>query len=142
MDLKLQQFQPGIYIEISDVMQGFRKIGLVTEGGDMYLDLANDRATPLPIYAAMQPIAIGNSVSWALELADQRPAEHGEFTELQTRVLSEGLDTITANRALYWAYQNHVYDASRAIAAGRAATAQVESSRQMMDGLIVHAASA
>lgn len=142
MDMRLRTFEPGTFIEINDTMKGFRKLGLVTESGDMYFDDGSDNATPFPIYDALEPRAVGNALSWGLELADRNPAEHKQFSELQQRVLDAGLDTITANRALYWAYQNHVYDYSRALAAGKAASAEVASSRAMMDRIINKAAQA
>lgn len=142
MGLKLQTFEPGTFIEINDTMKGFRKLGLVTESGDMYFDDAGDSSTPFPIYVALEPRAVGNALSWALELADADPAEHRQFTALQERLIGAGLDTITAGRALYWAYQNHTYDYGRALAAGKAATAEVTQSRAMMDRIIAKAATA
>lgn len=142
MDMALASFEPGTYIEINDTMKGFRKLGLVADVGTMYFDEASDTATPFPIYAALSPKAVGNVVSWGLELADKNPAEHRQFNELNERLLEAGIDTITLNRAMYWAVTNHSYDYSRALAAGKAATAQVLDSRVMMDRIIKRAATA
>ncbi|CAH0356020.1 hypothetical protein [Aquabacterium sp. CECT 9606] len=142
MDMALASFEPGTYIEINDTMKGFRKLGLVADVGTMYFDEASETATPFPIYAALAPKAVGNVVSWGLELADKSPVEHRQFNELNERLLEAGIDTITLNRAMHWAVTNHSYDYSRALAAGKAATAQVLDSRVMMDRIIKRAATA
>lgn len=140
MDMSLKSFEPGTFIEINDTMKGFRKLGLVTDGGDMYFDEVSDTATPFPIYEALDPQSIGNSLSWGLELADKNASEHRQYSQLQQRLIDAGIDTITAARSLYWAYQNHSYDYSRALAAGKAASAEVTSSRAMMDRIITKTA--
>lgn len=142
MTLKLMQFEPGTYIEISDTMGGFRKLGLVTEGGDMYLDDTGPTATPFPIYEALKPVALGNPVSWGLEVLDAHPADHPRFAQLHAQLNASGVDTLTLGRALYWAYTTHTYDYARSLAAGRAATQQVAESRAAMDQLLAKAAAA
>lgn len=142
MTLNLVKFEPGTFIEISDTMKGFRKLAVVTEGGDMYFDAADETATPFPIYEALEPRNVGNSLSWGLELADKNPAEHKQFGDLHSRLVESGADTLTVNRALYWAVQNHVYDYSRALAAGKAASGEVAASRAMMDNIIARGANA
>jgi hypothetical protein len=142
MDMNLGNFEPGTYIEIADTMHGFRKLGLVCDSGDMYFDLVDTRATPFPIYLALEPVAIGDTLAWGLELADQNPLEHQKFSILHKRLLDSGLDTLTLGRAAYWAYRNRCYEYNEALAAGRAATQEVVLSRGMMDGLIYNAAQA
>jgi hypothetical protein len=142
MDMSLKQFEPGIHIEIDDVMHGFRKLVLVTESGDMYFDLMTADTTPFPIYEALNPVAVGNALSWALELAEQSRPDYDQFTALQKRALDSGFDTLTISRSLYWAYQNRSYDYVRALQAGKDATALVASSRGTMDRLIHKAAAA
>lgn len=140
MDMSLKTFEPGIFIEISDTMHGFRKLALVTESGDMYFDLMNADTTPFPIYEALEPRAVGNALSWAFEIAEKSKSEHEQFTALQTRLLESDFDSLTISRSLYWAYQNHAYDYVRAAQAGKEATEQVASSRGTMDRLIHKAA--
>ncbi|MBY0365167.1 MAG: hypothetical protein K2X12_02910 [Burkholderiaceae bacterium] len=142
MGLKLKTFEPGTFIEINDVMKGFRKLGRVTESGSMYFDDGSKTATPFPIYEALDPVAVGNTLSWGLELADQNPAQHREYVELQERLVNTGLDTFTVARVLYWAYRNRVFDYARALVGGKAATAEVSDSRVMMDRIITKAATA
>lgn len=142
MDMSLQEFEPGVFIEISDTMHGFRKLALVTDSGDMYFDLINADATPFPIYKALEPRSVGNALSWAFEIAEKDKKEHAQFTALQQRLIDSDLDTITVNRALFWAYQNSNYDYIRAAQAGKEATASVVNSRGSMDRLIQKAATA
>lgn len=136
MDMSLVPFEPGALIEISDIMHGFRKLGVVAEGGQMYFDLADADATPCLIYKACQPEAVGNSHSWGLELGEADPAAHKAYSALQQRLLDEGVDTLTLTRALYWAYQNRVFEYGRALAAGKAATEEVRKSRATMDRIL------
>lgn len=138
--MKIKSFEPNTYIEISDTMKGFRKLALVTPGGDMYYDLANNEASPFPIYEALNPQAAGNALSWGAELATTKPQSYQLFVGLHKHLLIAEIDSITLNRALYWAYKNDSYDYSRALAAGKAATDEVLQSRAMMDGLIYKAA--
>lgn len=77
-----------------------------------------------------------------MELADQNPAQHREYVELQERLVNTGLDTFTVARVLYWAYRNRVFDYARALVGGKAATAEVSDSRVMMDRIITKAATA
>lgn len=142
MTLKLLNFEPGTYIEISDTMGGFRKLGLVDDSGVMYFDDAGPSATPFPIYEALKPVALGNPVSWGIEVADAHPKDHSRFAQLHAQLSAEAVDTLTLGRALYWAYTTHTYDFSRALAAGRAATQQVVDSRAGMDRLLGKAAAA
>lgn len=46
-----------------------------------------------------------------------------------------GLDSLTSNRALYWAYQEHTYGYAEAFLVGKRATHQVQRSRQSFDCL-------
>ena len=139
VELKIEKFEAGTYIELTDGMKSFRKLGLVTEGGDMYFDDAGvgTKATPLPIYAYLEPRTVGNVLSWGLQLADENPEQHKRFSDLTERLLEEGgVDTITVGRALYWEFLNRNFDYTQARAAGVAATKQVRESRAVMDRLI------
>jgi hypothetical protein len=131
--MQLSKFESGTFIELEDTMKGFRKLGLVADNGTMYYDEASDTATPFPIYEALLPVAIGNSLSWGLELASKDKREHNQYSELQQKLIDSGIDTITLARSLFWAYKNHTYDFARALAAGKAATADVMASREMLD---------
>lgn len=145
VELKLEKFEPNTYVELTDGMKGFRKLGLVTEGGDMYFDDAGagTKATPLPIYSYLQPKAVGNLLSWGLELANANADQHTRFVALTEKLLGDsGVDTITAGRALYWAFINRDFDYVKARAAGVAATKQVRESRAVMDRLIEKGATA
>lgn len=57
MGLKLKTFEPGTFIEINDVMKGFRKLGRVTESGSMYFD---DGSKP---HDSVLPTATGSRAS-------------------------------------------------------------------------------
>lgn len=134
--MALKHFEPGSYIEITDTIDGFRKVGVVTEGGDMYFDQVTGDCTPFPIYEALEPAGLGNPLSWGLELAETNPAEHASYIKLSETLLAGDLDSLTVARALLWASRNHVYDYSRVLAEARAATNQVAQSRSRMDRII------
>lgn len=127
-------FEPESLIELGD-LQGFRKLALVTGAGDSYVDLIDEDAPAWPLYQALNPMPIGNSLLWSLMLMDQRPDEVGAFQCLHSNLLAAGLDSLTFNRALYWAYQEHTYGYAEAFLAGKRATHQVQQSRRSFDRL-------
>jgi hypothetical protein len=132
--MNIATFEPESLIELDD-LQGFRKLAFVAGSGDAYVDLIDDDAPTWPLYLALHPVTIGNSLSWGLMILDQRPIDAGAFNALHRRLLAAGLDSLTFNRALYWAYQEHIYGYAEALQAGRAATDQVHQSRQSLDCL-------
>lgn len=127
-------FEPESLIELDD-LQGFRKLAIVAGAGDSYIDLIDEDAPTWPLYQVLNPVTIGNSLSWGLMILDQCPINAGAFNALHRRLLAAGLDSLTFNRALYWAYQEHAYGYAEALQAGRAATNQVHQSRQSLDHL-------
>lgn len=134
--MDIAKFAPDVLIEIDDSLQGFRKLGVVTESGQAYIDLAESDATPFPSYQALNPIAIGDPLGWAFEIMDQRPAEFGAYSALQKKLLLAGVDSLTYYRALYWARQVGEYDFTKCLQAGQSATEQVRQSRQQMDNIL------
>lgn len=135
VDMSLGNFDAGSYILINDVMSGIRKLAEVLPGGDMYRDLiAEEKGHPFPIYNALQPAAIGNTLSWAIEAAE---AGNGDaFNTLQAQLLDAGIDRLTVARALYWALSNSNFNYGVALAAGNELTAAVESSREVLHNLV------
>lgn len=142
MNLKLKRFEPGTFVELTDTVKGFRKLCLVTDSGDMYFDLVGQDATPFPIYEVSIPVAVGNTLSWSLELADKDPARHRVFTSLHAYLVNGKFDSITVARALRWAVLNANFDPRQALAAGLAATEQVRESRAMIDRIASRAVAA
>ena len=140
MNLKLKRFAPGTFVELTDTVKGFRKMGLVTDSGDMYFDLADTGSTPFPIYEISAPEPVGNTLSWSLELADREPLQHRRYTALHAWLVDARVDTLTTARALRWAIQNKNYDTRQALAAGIAATSRVRESREMIDRIVARAA--
>jgi hypothetical protein len=134
--MDIAKFAPDVLIEIDDALQGFRKLGVVTESGQAYIDLAESDATPFPIYQALSPIAVGDPLGWAFEIMDRRPAEFGAYSALQKSLLAAGVDSLTYYRALYWACQAGEYDSTKCLQAGQSATEQVRQSRQQMDNIL------
>lgn len=135
-------FPPEAIIEITDVMRGFRKLGVVAPSGLAYYDLLGDPNgdTAFPIYEAMSPQDVGDPTSWGFELIDADPQAAQQYQELNGRLLEAGIDTLTYYRALKWAKDNSRFDFDAALEAGRMATGQVRETRQFLDGLVASAA--
>lgn len=129
------RFEPDTLIEIDDTMHGFRKLAIVCESGEGFIDLIEEDATAFPTYAALHPQTVGNSLSWGLELIDQDPGQARAFIALQGQLMAAGIDSLTYSRALYWAYQTRTLGFAQVLAAGRAATDRVRQSRQFLDQL-------
>lgn len=134
--MKTARFEPETLIEIDDVIGGFRKLVIVTESGEAYIDLIDEDATAFPTYEALRPQTVGNSLSWGLELIDQDAGQARAFNVLQTRLLAAGIDSLTYVRALHWAYLVRAFGFAEALRAGRAATDQVRRSRMQMDQIV------
>jgi len=141
---KLKSFPEGTCVEIDDVIGGFRKLVLVTAGGNMYFDQPMDapNATPLLMYGAMNPVNVGNALQWGLELAGEDAAQHAAFTALQQELLASKCDTLTYNRALYWSVQNRMFDRAQCLAAAAEANDQVKQSRARLDKLLARSQAA
>jgi hypothetical protein len=135
----LQNFEPGVFILIDDVMTGVRKLARVTEAGNAYLDLDGETCTPLPIYVALKPEEAGNILGWGLYFVDKEPKHVAPFRALCERLVESGEGVITYNRAAYWAFTNRNFDFERAMAQARAQTAQVMAGRSDMDAMIKRA---
>lgn len=132
--MRLLAFEPESLIELDD-LQGFRKLAIVAGAGDSYIDLIDEGAPTWPLYQALSPVTIGNSLSWGLMILDQRPIDAEAFNALHRQLGAAGLDSLTFNRALYWAYQEHTYGYAEAFLAGKRATHQVQQSRRSFDRL-------
>lgn len=132
--MDIGHFEPESLIELDD-LQGFRKLAFVAGDGKTYVDLIDDEAPAWPLYLALHPASIGNSLGWSLMILDQRPIEAVPFNALHRRLCAAGLDSLTFNRALYWAFHNRCYSYAEALRAGRASTDQVRQSRQSLDRL-------
>lgn len=132
--MNIATFEPESLIELDD-LQGFRKLAFVAGSGDAYVDLIDDDAPAWPLYLALHAVSVGNSLGWSMMILDQSPVDAGPFNALHRRLCAAGLDSLTFNRALYWAFQNRCYGYAEALREGRAATDQVRQSRQLLDRL-------
>lgn len=136
-DMSLKSLVPGTCVIITDIMTSVRKLCEVTESGNTYIDLSDDPC-PFPIYNVMQPVAVGNPVSWAAEATERGAGK--EFVAIEARMIDASVDRMTRLRALYWCSETGTYDYDKALVAGRAATDEVAKSRQYMDSFIRRAA--
>jgi hypothetical protein len=132
----LQDFEPGIYIRISDVMTGIRKLARVTDTGCTYVDLDTEDCTPLPIYATLQPEEAGNILGWGLHLVDRKPELYPAWKALCERLVNSGEGVLTYSRAAHWAFVNLNFDYDQAMAAGKAETATVANGRKTLDDMV------
>lgn len=82
--MMIRPFDPETLIEIDDITGGFRKLAIVTEAGDGYIDLIDEDATAFPTYQALSPTTVGNSLSWGLELIDQDAGQARAFRAANT----------------------------------------------------------
>ena len=137
----ITSFEPGVFIQISDVMTGVRKLARVTETGASYIDLDADDCTPLPIYTTLEPVEAGNILGWGLYLIDTAPEQAPPFKALCDRLINSGEGVITYNRAAYWAFQNRNFDFDKAIAAAKEETSRITTGRNDLDSMIKNAGS-
>lgn len=129
----LKEFEPGVYIRISDVMTGIRKLARVTDSGRGYVDLDTEDCTPLPIYETLQPEEAGNILGWGLYLVDNKPELHPAWKSLCDRLINSGEGVLTYTRAACWAFENLNFDFDQAMAAAAAETATVAGGRKALD---------
>lgn len=135
----LRYFQPGQFIRVDDVMTGIRKLALVTEAGCAYLDLDTDDATPLPIYAALNPEEAGNMLEWGLRIIETKPEQHEKWVALCECLLNCGEGVLTYSRAAYWAFDHLNFNYESAIEAARKETAAIAQGRAVLDGMVAQA---
>lgn len=120
---------PGTFVELSDLILGVRKLGLVDETGLGYFDLPADEL-PKPLQIASQPVGVGSITSWITAL-DEDIAEPwmNAWEELTCR----NLDVLTIARGLRWGMENAIADVDLLQKMGEAATEQVRLSRTTME---------
>lgn len=140
--LNLKTFEPGVFITITDVMTGERKLARVTESGRAYLDLDTEDCTPLPIYETLDPQEAGNILGWGLYFVDSEPQYSEPFKALCEKLINSGEGVITYNRAAYWAFENKNFDYGAAMMAAKAETLRVSNGRMLLDDMIKNAGSA
>jgi hypothetical protein len=130
------KFDPDVFIEIDDVMTGVRKLGKVLPDGISYVDLVGEGEAVFPIHAELKPEEVGNILGWGLYMVDQKPEQYHEWEALVTKMINSGLDSLTYNRGLLWAFRAENFDFAQAYKAGVDATAIVENGRKAMDKMI------
>jgi hypothetical protein len=126
-------FEAGVFIRIDDVMSGTRKLARVTETRYSYIDLDGEDASAFPIYKTLNPEEAGNILGWGLYVVDKHPEDHHQWQVLVDRLINCGEGYLTYNRAAHWAFVNRQYDFDKAIAAGKAETAQIAKGRAALD---------
>lgn len=127
---KLSRFDPDVFIEVDDGFGG-RSMAKVLEDGLRFVDLDDDDAPAWPLLEALQPAEVGNILGWGLYFVDQRPGDYQAWEALVTRMVRSGLDPLTYNRGLLWAFRAEKYDFAAARNAGLAATLKVRTLRVM-----------
>lgn len=138
-DMIIETFEPGVYIKITDVFTGLRKLARVSETGTSYGDLDDEDSTLFPIYKDLQPVEAGNILGWGLHIVDNTPEQTDAFRQLVERLINAGTDVLTYNRAAFWAFENKNYDFAQALAAGKAETDAIRAGRKNMDSVILAA---
>ena len=133
----IEFFEPGVYIKIDDVFTGTRKLARVSETGASYFDLDEEDSTPFPIYKVLQPVEVGNILCWGLSMVDKTPDKVDAFRELVDRLMDTGVDVLTYNRAVHWAFETQVLDFDQALAAGQAETSAIQAGRKNMDQIVL-----
>lgn len=132
-------FEPGVYIRITDVMTGIRKLARVMENGTTYIDLDTADCTPLPIYSTLTPEEAGNILGWGLYIVDNKPDLQPAWKALCDSLVHSGEGPLTYNRAAHWAFVNEVFDFERALEAGREETSMIAAGRQALDEMATKA---
>jgi len=132
----IQEFEPGVFIELDDVISGVRKLARVTTTGRSYEDLDDADSTPFPIYQQLAPVEVGNILGWGLYLVDQYPDEQPAFKSLVDKLIASGHGSLVYNRAAHWAFHNHSYDYDLALHTSLTATSAIRNGRARMDRII------
>jgi hypothetical protein len=135
----LKAFEPGVFIEISDVMTGVRKLARVSESGTAYIDLDVEGCTPLPIYETLNPVEAGNILGWGLYLVDREPQHSSAFKALCDQLINSGEGVLTYNRAAYWAFSHRNFNFEQAMAAAKQETETVAGGRDLLDAILRNA---
>ena len=132
----LKTFEPGSYIELSDVVGGFRKLCLVVEPGNLYFDQSSAGASPFPIYAALDPVDVGGPLAWGLELMQDGGDAYSQYSGLQGHLMDVCPDPLMRARALKWAASTRTFAADLALAAAQNETDLITAARAKLDALV------
>lgn len=134
-NLPLCHFTVGTFIELDDPMTGERFIAQVCHSGTEFIDTTGEAApvTPLPIFAALNPVKASDFRALKHEVLENRPGEYAAFAGFITDLFDTRppLDELTFMRAVKWAFEGGKYTGNGGTARALEAAASFE--RQAQD---------
>lgn len=135
-EMKLASFKPGIFIELDNPLGGNRYLVLVCGKGNEFIDYidALTPATPLPIFAAMNPVQVGDFTSYKYQVMETRPKDRHTFSKFIDDILHQlpYFDNLNFHRAIKWGFDSRIYDAKQAIQAALAERREVMRQRKWL----------
>ncbi|MDR0576128.1 MAG: hypothetical protein LBI87_00960 [Candidatus Accumulibacter sp.] len=108
-DIPLHHFTAGTYIELDDPLTGKSFIARVCESGTEFIDATENM--PLPIFAALHPVEIGDFRTLKNNVMENRPEEYAIFSDFITGLFDAmpQFDDLIFMRAVKWAFDGGNY---------------------------------
>lgn len=112
-------FEPYRFLWMDDAETGKRLLALVLEHGDecvLYLD-DYDLPTPLPIFAALNPVLQDDCEILLKRIAQESETEAQAFADLIEEIASTlaPYDDLTFMRGVCWAFEHQAWDLDAAV---------------------------
>jgi hypothetical protein len=118
---------PGCAVRLVDPVLHKEIVGMVADSGLAYYDLLTpefldalgDQPTPFQLDASLEPVELGNSVTWMNALLIESPGTGREFAIACTALDGMRLDPLTLLRAQFFMFENRVFTPEAAVSAAR-----------------------
>lgn len=120
-------FEPGVIIELTDLLGGFRKLAIVGATGIDHCDLddypEDEIAWFRPNFIKQNPVEIMTMNAMAFALVDEHlenpniPNYADDLVAVYMKAIDMVDTTLQLERATYWAYKNRIFDVELAVAA-------------------------
>lgn len=112
-NLSLCHFNSGTFIELDDPMTGNRFLAQVSDSGTEFIDTTGEGGPvlPLPIFAALNPVEIGDFRTLKHEVLENRPEEYAAFSGFVTDLFDAFVrfNDLAFMRAVKWAFDGGDY---------------------------------
>lgn len=139
-DLPLCRFTAGTFIELDDPMTGERFIAQVCDSGTEFIDTTGETGPrlPLPIFAALNPVEVGDFRTLKHEVLENRPEEYAAFAGFVTDLFDAlpKFNDLTFMRAVKWAFDGGDYKGNGGTARALEFAAQLEEQAKVRQAAI------
>jgi hypothetical protein len=142
-NMTLVRFDVGTFIELDDPLTGNRFVAIVCDNGTEFIDYisAENPATPLPIFEAMNPVELGDFRTLKNLVFESTPEQWPAFSAFVSDLFDAlpQFDDLSFMRAVKWAFDGGDYSSAEANDKNGIARAVAAAAKENEEALKRHA---